>query len=38
MSVGTKTMTVFFLERWEGVATENQNVNLPKTKKCILDI
>jgi len=27
------TMTVIFLERWEGVATENLNANLPLNEK-----
>jgi len=27
------TMTVIFLERWEGVATENLNVNPPLNEK-----
>ena len=26
-------MTVIFLERWKGVATENLNVNLPLNEK-----
>ena len=27
------TMTVIFFERWEGVTTENLNVNLPLIEK-----
>jgi len=33
MCVGTKTMTLIFLERWEGVATENLNRHFATKRK-----